>query len=108
MYRLVAESEVEQDIEAAFDWYEDQQPGLGVEFLEELRHSYDRIATGPRHYSKLIAGFRRALLRRFPFGVYFVVEPDRVVVLAVLHLARDPRIWQQRVATPAHSKRSPP
>lgn len=95
-YRLVAEPPVDLDVGAAFAWYENEQAGLGVDFLDELRSTYDRIADGPFKYQDLRSGIRRALVRRFPYAVYFTVEVDVVVVLAVLHVSRDPAEWQRR------------
>lgn len=95
-HRLIADAAVDLDVEAAFDWYENEQPGLGPEFLDELRGTYGRIAEGPLKYVALRSGIRRALLRRFPYAVYFAVEETVVVVLAVLHAHRDPAEWQRR------------
>jgi plasmid stabilization system protein ParE len=67
-----------------------------LEFLDELHATYDRIADGPFKYEDLRSGIRRALLRRFPYAVYFAVEVDVVVVLAILHVTRDPAEWQRR------------
>ena len=78
------------DVEAAFTWYQSERTGLGIEFLDELRSAYARIADGPLKYHEIRSGIRRALLRRFPYSVYFVVEEDAIVVLAVLHAHRDP------------------
>lgn len=69
---------------------------LGVEFLEELRSAYDRIVEGPFRYQDLTSGIRRALLRRFPYSVYFAVEGEVIVVLAILHAHRDTAEWQRR------------
>ena len=95
-YWLVAEPRVDLDVGAAFAWYENEQIGLGLDFVNELRAAYDRIADGPFKYQDLRSGIRRALLRRFPYAVYFAVETDVVVVLAVLHVSRDPAEWQRR------------
>lgn len=95
-YRLVSEPKADVDIEAAFEWYEKEQPGLGGEFLDELRATYHRIVDGPFKYQHLRSGIRRALLRRFPYAVYFAVEGTVIVVLAVLHARRDPEEWQRR------------
>jgi len=95
-YRLVAAPRVDLDVAATYQWYENEQPGLGLEFLDQLRTTYDQVATGPLQYQDLRAGVRRALLRRFPYAVYFAVEGDFVVVLAVLHASRDPAEWQRR------------
>jgi plasmid stabilization system protein ParE len=95
-YRLISEPPADLDVEAAFEWYENERPGLGVEFLDELRATYNRIAAGPAKYQELRGGIRRALLRRFPYAVYFAIEGDVVVVVAVLHVSRDPAEWQRR------------
>jgi toxin ParE1/3/4 len=95
-YRLISEPQADLDVEAAFDWYEKEQPGLGLEFLDELRATYDRIADGPLRYQELRSGIRRALARRFPYAVYFAIEADIVVVVAVLRASRDPAEWQRR------------
>lgn len=95
-YRLVAEPAVDQDVEAAFHWYNNERVGLGLEFLDELRATYRRVVEGPLKYLELRSGIRRALLRRFPYAVYFAVEANIVVILAVLHAHRDPAEWQAR------------
>ena len=95
-YRLVAEPRVDLDIVAAYQWYENEKPGPGVGSLDQLLATYDRIAVGPLQYRGLRSGIRRALLRRFPYAVYFAVDGHLVVVLAVLHASRDPAEWQRR------------
>ena len=46
-YAIEAEPAVEADVEAAFNWYEREEPGLGFEFLDELRAAYQRILDHP-------------------------------------------------------------
>ena len=96
-YRLVSDPRADLDIEAAFLWYEKEQSGLGLEFLDELRAAYNRIVESPYLYTHLRSSVRRALLKRFPYIVYFAVEPTVIVVLAVLHASRDPAEWQRRI-----------
>jgi plasmid stabilization system protein ParE len=96
-YRLLSDAGADADIEAAFEWYESEQPKLGFEFLDEIRATYSRILDGPFKYQELRSGIRRALTRRFPYGIYFSVEDDLIVVIAVLDIARDPAEWQFRI-----------
>lgn len=96
-YRLEAEPAVEFDVEGAFEWYEAEEPGLGFAFLEQLRAAYGRILETPLAYQELRSGIRRALTRQFPYAVYFSIERDTILVLAVLHTARDPTEWQERI-----------
>jgi len=96
-YRIENKDIVDSDVEAAFEWYEGEEPGLGYEFLDELRAAYHRIQDGPLKYQLLRSGIRRAMTRRFPYAVYFSVEGNVIVVLAVLHAAREPAVWQRRL-----------
>ena len=96
-YRLLSDVASDADIEAGFEWYESEQPGLGLEFLGEIRAAYARILDGPFKYEELRSGIRRALTRRFPYAVYFSVDDDLIVIIAVLDTARDPAEWQFRI-----------
>lgn len=89
---LVVRPEAEADVLEAFRWYNEQLPGLGQEFLEELDRVIGSIHQNPRVHGKVHRDLRRALMRRFPYGVFYSVSPDRIVVVAILHAARDPRI----------------
>jgi plasmid stabilization system protein ParE len=95
-YRLLADPRADLDVVSTFDWYEREQVGLGDQFLAELRGAYDRVADGPLKYPTVRPGVRRALIRRFPYAVYFSVEAQTIFVLAVLHASRDPAEWQRR------------
>jgi plasmid stabilization system protein ParE len=96
-YHLLSDVAANADIEAAFEWYESEQTGLGLEFLDELRAAYTRILDGPFKYQELRSGIRRAVIRRFPYGIYFSVDENLIVVIAVLDTARDPAEWQYRI-----------
>jgi toxin ParE1/3/4 len=93
---LLIEPEAEADIDSAFAWYEAQRAGLGSEFLAELALVLESIESNAERYPTLIGRTRRALVRRFPFGVFYIIEPDSVAVTACMHCRRDPRRWQLR------------
>jgi toxin ParE1/3/4 len=95
-YRLVSQPSADLDIEGAFQWYENEQVGLGLEFLDELRATYKLIVEGPFKYPHLRSSIRRALLKRFPYAVFFAIENEVIVVVAVLHTSRNPAEWQRR------------
>ncbi|MGB7564298.1 MAG: type II toxin-antitoxin system RelE/ParE family toxin [Prochlorococcaceae cyanobacterium] len=96
--RLRLRPEARLDLEAAARWYEAQEQGLGRLFLEEVRATFHRIRTNPEVYALGYRGTRRDLIQRFPYGVIYLPVPaqNRVVVLAVLHCGRDPKLWLQR------------
>lgn len=95
-WRLIIRPEAELDIESSALWYEEQQSGLGTRFLDGLNEVLARIAENPLQFPEIEKGIRRALLRRFPYGIYFVAEQDQLVVFAVLHIRRHPDTWKRR------------
>jgi toxin ParE1/3/4 len=84
------------DIEDAFLWYEQQRPGLGAEFLQVVDRTLSAIATNPLIHATIHRDTRRALLRRFPYGVYYRVYPEGIVIVACMHGRRDPKRWESR------------
>lgn len=84
------------DIDEAFLWYEAQRPGLGHEFLAAAQTLIDAVAQHPPRYPVVRRNTRRALLRRFPYAVFFRTYDEIVVIVACIHGRRDPRRWQAR------------
>ena len=97
MYNLAFKPEVYDDIKTAYDWYESQRVGLGEDFLLTLEDSYAKITRTPKLYQDIHKNVRRKLVRRFPYGLFFVLRGNSVIVLAVLHTKREPLVWQDRV-----------
>ena len=95
-YRVTLRPLARADVLEACAWYDDREPGLGDALNEALRALIWRIAEAPLSYPKVRGERRRALLRRFRYAVYFCVQDDEVIVLAVMHTNRDPRLWQSR------------
>jgi len=95
-FRLRSTPLADMDVEDAFTWYESERVGLGIEFLAELGAIYYLVEESPLKYQVLKWDVRRALTRRFPYAVYFLVENESIVVLMFMHAARDPARWQQR------------
>jgi plasmid stabilization system protein ParE len=86
----------EDDIRAGYRWYKSQQSELGEEFLVHLRLALERISEFPESSPIVHKSVRRALITKFPYLVFYVAEPGRVVVLAVLHTSRNPALWPRR------------
>jgi plasmid stabilization system protein ParE len=93
--RLLPEARAEFD--AAADWYEQKQPGLGVDFVARVRDVINRIAALPQLHATVYQDVRRAVVPRFPYIVLYREEAGEVVVITVFHTSRDPSIWQSRV-----------
>ena len=84
------------DVEDAYLWYQGQQAGLGEEFLAAVQTVLESITINPEIFPIIHRQTRRALLRRFPYGLFYRIIDDQIVVVACLHGRRDPRRWQSR------------
>lgn len=83
----------DRDVESAFVWYEERRPGLGDEFLEEVGAAVVRIAENSRAHQVVRGRIRRAVVHRFPYLIFYVIDPQEIVVLACMHASRDPESW---------------
>lgn len=90
---VVYRRRVQHDLAAAFDWYEEQRARLGEEFLSAVQSTFKSVEFYPETFASVHDEVRRAIVPRFPFAVFYVVESRRIVVLRVLHTARDPTLW---------------
>ena len=82
--------EVEEDVIAGYAWYEEKAPGLGEEFIRMFYACAGEIPRNPLLYPKVYREFRRRLLRRFPYAIYFRIEDNEIIVFGLFHCARDP------------------
>lgn len=95
--RLVFRPEADLEINEAAEWYEARGQGLAVEFLRVLDACIESIRRDPLLYPVVHDQARRAMLRRFPYGVVYTVVEDEVVIIACFHSRRDPKHWQDRL-----------
>lgn len=92
VFRRIARREMDE----AISWYEVQRAGLGVELAVEVDTFLQRIAETPEQFPQIRGEIRRAVLRRFPYTLHFLTEPDQIVILAVFHVRRNPRTLEDR------------
>jgi plasmid stabilization system protein ParE len=96
-HRLVVEPEAEFEIDEASRWYKEKDVDLGKDFLRAVEESFAAIQENPLLYRVVHRKAHRVGLRRFPYGLIYVVSEDEVIVLACIHGRRDPKRWQDRV-----------
>ncbi len=94
---LIVRPEAETDIEESQRWYEERSPGLGAEFIRAVDACLASIERRPKLYPEYYGQARRALLRRFPYAVFYVIQPESIDVAACFHTSRDPREWRSRL-----------
>ena len=92
---VVLTPEAEAEFDEAADWYE-ENAGLGAEFTAAVHAVFDRIGNFPLIHQVVFKNIRRAVVKKFPYIVYYRPESDRISVIAVFHGRRNPTIWQGR------------
>ncbi|MGO9860310.1 MAG: type II toxin-antitoxin system RelE/ParE family toxin [Syntrophobacteraceae bacterium] len=93
---LLIRHEAEAEIEEAYHWYEDRRNGLGSDFLLCVEEGLEKIRKNPEMYPLVHRNVRRLLIRRFPYGIFYVVRQDVATILAVFHGHRDPKRLKSR------------
>ena len=95
-YELIVRSVAEKDITDIVTWYEEQLQNLGNRFFTSLDATFNSIQRNPKIYPKVYKNFRRALLPRFPYAVFYTIEKNKIIVFAVFHGKRESKSWQKR------------
>lgn len=95
--RVIYTPEADDDVAESYDWYELREPGLGEDFLRCVEACVLSIQRHPRLYPVAVDEFRRALLRRFPFEIFYETGDDNIVIYAVFHCSQNPQKWRSRL-----------
>jgi plasmid stabilization system protein ParE len=88
------------EYEAAALYYAERDPAVAQRFIAAVEDAIDRVLDSPRRWRVLDEDVRRCLTRVFPYGVLYTIEPDFILIVAVMHCSRAPGYWKRRVATP--------
>jgi plasmid stabilization system protein ParE len=94
---LAIAPEAAQDIDEAYGWYEGRRVGLGEEFLSCVDACIQTICRLPEMHAKVHKEYRRALVRRFPYAVFYEHVAGTITVYCVFHASRSPDKWRQRL-----------
>ncbi len=88
--------EAREEMLLTAEYYESKVPGLGADFLHQVQLALRQVLSFPEAGAQADAQTRRFLVKRFPFGVLYRIEPERIVVVAVADLRRKPGYWRDR------------
>ena len=94
---LIITVEAERDAQEAYDWYEKRRFGLGEEFLGCVDICIEQICRSPQSYAKVHEDYRRVKVRRFPYLIFYELTNDKVTVFCIIHSAREPSKWRERL-----------
>lgn len=87
----------EQDMTEAYDWYEGREFGLGSEFLRCVDACFNSIQRNPGLYQIEYETYRRAVVRRFPYVVFYEYNEQEIIIYAVFHCSQNPQKWRSRL-----------
>ena len=96
-YSLQFHRLVRDEVSDAYRYYQSQKPKLGDTFLEALDDIFNQIIDNPNLFPRDFEGVQKALLRKFPFSIYFEIIEEQIFVYSVFHQSRNPESWQERV-----------
>ena len=88
--------DAELELNAAIDYYEAIENGLGYDFSLEIISAIGRVIDFPKAWLIIDGDIRRALVKRFPYGILYAEDQDLIYIIAVMHLHRDPEYWKHR------------
>jgi plasmid stabilization system protein ParE len=94
---LILAPEAEQDVQQAYDWYELRRFGLGEEFLSCVDACIQYICRLPELHARVHENYRRALVRRFPYAIFYEHNDRTVTVFCVFHTSQNPEKWRTRL-----------
>ena len=88
-------SSAEAELQEAIAFYEAAENGLGARFLDEVEAVVARIVAHPAAWTPMSPRTRRCRTHRFPYGLFYQVRPEEILIVSVMDLRRDPKRWEQ-------------
>jgi hypothetical protein len=95
--KRVIHAEANREFQEALDYYAGISPELGARFYWEMEQLIRDVCERPQLFRLFDPPARRHFTDRFPYGVIYLVEPDHIWIVAVMHLHREPGYWRERV-----------
>ena len=94
--KFVFHPDAERELNEAIEWYESREPGLGLDFATQVHAAIQRALAFPLAWQDMGSDIRRTLVHRFPYGVLYVADNNQLLIIAVMHLHRQPDYWRDR------------
>jgi hypothetical protein len=85
------------ELAEAIAYYNSQKPGLGLRFAEEVKRTIERILEYPEAWSPISKRTRRCQTNKYPYALIYQMRGDLLLIIAVMHLHREPRSWKSRL-----------
>ena len=83
--------------EDAYNWYEQHTVGLGSEFIRVVDASFSTIQRNPFACPIVHEQVRKKLIRKFPYGLLYIIIDETISIIGCFHVKRDPQQWERRL-----------
>ncbi len=100
MSELVFLLSAEIDIQSAYEFHETWQPGRGDFLLSLLSESFAQLQAFPESAPTFHKSFRRLLVHKFPYGIFYTIEGQRIIIAGVMNLLQSPSGIYRRLGRP--------
>jgi plasmid stabilization system protein ParE len=87
----------EVDVRDAYLWYQNQKEGLGQVFQEYFSEAIASIRNNPEEFQIRYLEVRIHFLKKFPYGIHYIIQGQKVIIIAVFHTSRSPKKWKKRI-----------
>ncbi|MBB6502033.1 type II toxin-antitoxin system RelE/ParE family toxin [Pedobacter cryoconitis] len=94
-YKIKVFPEALDDIQKATDWYNEQSYGLGTRFQKQVVQQINKLNKTAEVYTVRYSNVRCMVIKKFPFMIHFLIEDEIVVIFAIFHTSRNPKIWDK-------------
>lgn len=94
---MIFHPEAQREFREAAIYYERQQSGLGERFADAIESGFREIQRSPFTWRRIRGDIRRFLVKTFPYGIVYACIEQQILVLAVMHLKREPDYWLGRL-----------
>ena len=86
-----------KELTDSIDYYEDNNPGLGLEFSKEVYSTIQRILQFPKAWTKISQNCRRCITQRFPYGIIYHIKEDEILIVSIMQLNQKSKRWDERI-----------
>jgi plasmid stabilization system protein ParE len=90
-YNIIIKEEAYHDLQAAYDYYEEQRAGLGDNFVEKIKERINYLKKYPLHFTTVEKEFRQTLIDRFPYLIIYELSGAEIIIYAFFHCSRNPK-----------------
>ncbi len=97
-YQVIIRTEAEAELLEAVKWYEEKVQGLGANLLLNIEATLESISRILEAYAPTYKNTRRALVRKYPFGIHYIIDKEKIIVLAIFHENRNPKELKKRLS----------